>query len=114
MAIEARQDEFFDELETMSPAAREKYLNQKLSETVDNAYQHAPAVKEIFDRAGVSPDLIRTVKDLESCPSPERLTSLSYRRQILPTEGSSPSLLRMSNASSSHPAPSMSQSSMRV
>jgi phenylacetate-CoA ligase len=68
MAIEDKQDEFFDELETMSPAAREKYLNQKLSETVEHAYQHAPAVTNLFKQAGVSPEQIRTVKDLEKLP----------------------------------------------
>ena len=37
MAIEAKPDEFFDELETMSAKTRDKYLNQRLSNTVDNA-----------------------------------------------------------------------------
>ena len=87
MAIEARQDEFFDELETMSPAAREKYLDQKLSETVDNAYQHAPAVKEIFDRAGVSPDLIRTVKDLEKLPITRKTDLIELQKTNPPYGG---------------------------
>jgi phenylacetate-CoA ligase len=68
MAIETKPDEFFDELETMSAKTREKYLNQGLSQTVDHAYHHAPAVKKIFDEAGVSPDQIRIVKDLERLP----------------------------------------------
>jgi len=87
MAIEARQDEFFDELETMSPAAREKYLDQKLSETVDNAYQHAPAVKEIFDRAGVSPNLIRTVKDLEKLPITRKTDLIELQKTNPPYGG---------------------------
>ena len=68
MAIEAKPDEFFDELETMSAKTREKYLNQRLSQTVDHAYHHASAVKKILDEAGISPSQIRTVKDLESLP----------------------------------------------
>ena len=87
MAIEARQDEFFDELETMSPAAREKYLDQKLSETIDNAYLHAPAVKEIFDRAGVSPDLIRTVKDLEKLPITRKTDLIELQKTNPPYGG---------------------------
>jgi len=87
MAIEARQDEFFDELETMSPAAREKYLDRKLSETVDNAYQHAPAVKELFDRAGVSPDLIRTVKDLEKLPITRKTDLIELQKTNPPYGG---------------------------
>ncbi|MFQ6122879.1 MAG: phenylacetate--CoA ligase family protein, partial [Dehalococcoidales bacterium] len=68
MAIKGKPDEFFDELETMTAEAREKYFNQRLSQTIDHAYRHAPVVKEIFDKAGVSPDQIRTVKDLEKLP----------------------------------------------
>ena len=70
MAIksEARLDEFFDELEIMPPETREKYLNERLAETVDHAYRHAPAVKKIFDKAGVSPAQVCTVKDLERLP----------------------------------------------
>ena len=57
MAVNAKQDEFFDELETMSPAAREQYLDQKLArDRSAYAYRHAPAVKKLFDKAGVSPD----------------------------------------------------------
>ena len=68
MAIADKSDEYFDKLEIMSPAAREAYLNERLAETVDHAYLHAPAVKEIFDRAGVSPAHVRAVKDLEKVP----------------------------------------------
>ncbi len=68
MAIKAKQDEFFDELETMSPSVRREYLDQRLSQAVDHAYQHSPAAANLFDRAGVSPDQIRTVKDLEKLP----------------------------------------------
>jgi len=68
MAIEGKQDEFFDELEIMPADTREKYLNQRLAQTVAHAYRHAPAVKEIFDKAGVSPAQIRTIKDLERLP----------------------------------------------
>jgi phenylacetate-CoA ligase len=68
MAIEARQDEFFDELETMPPSTREKYLNQKLADIVKHAYHNAPAAKGIFDKAGISPAQIRTIKNLEKLP----------------------------------------------
>ncbi|MFC1964461.1 phenylacetate--CoA ligase family protein [Chloroflexota bacterium] len=68
MAITGKHDEYLDELEIMPPETREKYLARKLSETVDNAYHHAPAVREMFDKAGVSPAQLRTVKDLERLP----------------------------------------------
>ena len=86
MAIKGKQDEYFDELETMTPEARGKYLNQKLSETVDHAYRHAPAIKEILDKAGVSPDQIRTIKDLEKLPI-TRKTDLIEKQKANPPYG---------------------------
>ena len=59
-----RPDEFFDDLEIMLPEKRERYLNQRLSETVEHAYRHTPIVRTIFDKAGVTPSQIRTTKDL--------------------------------------------------
>ncbi|HEX74323.1 MAG TPA: phenylacetate--CoA ligase [Dehalococcoidia bacterium] len=87
MAIESRkQDEFFDELEIMPAEVREKYLNQRLSETVHHAYRHAPIVREIFDKAGVSPTQIRTTKDLEKLPI-IRKTDLIELQRINPPYG---------------------------
>jgi len=82
----SRQDEFFDELEIMSGEVREKYLNQRLSQTVDHAYRHAPVVKEMFDKAGVSPAQIRTIKDLEKLPI-VRKNDLIERQKANPPYG---------------------------
>jgi len=68
MAVEGKQDEFFDELEVMTPEARETYLSQRLRETVAHAYQNAPATRGIFDKAGVKPAEIYTPRDLERLP----------------------------------------------
>lgn len=68
MALKDRMDEFFDELEIMPADAREKYFNQRLSQTIDHAYRHAPAAKRILEKAGISPSQVRTVKDLERLP----------------------------------------------
>lgn len=87
MAIKAKQDEFFDALETMSPSTREKYLNQKLSETVENAYQHAPAVKEILNRVGVSPGQIRAVRDLEKLPITRKTDLIELQKKNPPFGG---------------------------
>jgi phenylacetate-CoA ligase len=87
MAIEINQGEFFDELETMSPAAREKYLNQKLSETVTRAYQHAPAITNLFNQAGVTPEQILTVKDLEKLPITRKTDLMELQRANPPYGG---------------------------
>ncbi len=59
---------FFDELETMSLEAREKYHNENLKQTVEHAYFNAPLAKKIMDKAGIKPSQIKTVKDLELLP----------------------------------------------
>jgi len=66
--ISGKQGDFFDELETMLPEVRERYLDEKLSQTIENAYHNAPVVREIFNAAGINPAEIRTVKDLEKVP----------------------------------------------
>jgi len=86
MAIKSRRDEYFDELETMAVAEREIYLNRKLSETIDHAYHFAPAVKKLFDGAGVTPDQIRTVKDLGKLPV-TRKTDLIELQKLNPPYG---------------------------
>ena len=87
MAVRSQKDEYFDELETMSPAAREKYLDEKLTEAVKHAYRHAPAVKKLFDGAGISPDHIRTVKDLEKLPVTRKTDLLEMQKENLPYGG---------------------------
>lgn len=54
--------------EKMPPKAREKWLNERLAKQMKFAYKRAPAVKDKFDKAGVSPSDIRTIKDLEKLP----------------------------------------------
>ena len=87
MAVKSRKDEFFDELEIMSPLARRHYLDQKLSETVAHAYRHTPAVKKLFDKAGVTPEQIHTVKDLEKVPVTRKTDLLEMQRANLPYGG---------------------------
>ncbi|MBN2099163.1 MAG: hypothetical protein JW753_06160, partial [Dehalococcoidia bacterium] len=54
--------------ERMPLAEREEWLGGRLAKQVNYAYRHAPAVKKIFDDAGVSPRQIRRIKDLERLP----------------------------------------------
>ena len=56
------------ELERMAPEERQKYVEGRMREIVAYAYERAPAVKERFEKAGVKPGDIRTVKDLEKIP----------------------------------------------
>jgi phenylacetate-CoA ligase len=87
MAVKSRKDEFFDELETMSLAARRKYLDKKLSEKVAYAYKHAPAVKKLFDKAGITPAKVRKFKDLEKLPVTRKTDLLEMQKDALPFGG---------------------------
>lgn len=55
-------------MKQMSPEAREKYLTEKLRHIIRHAYENAPSVKRKFDAAGVKPEDIGTIKDLEKIP----------------------------------------------
>ena len=87
MAVKARKDEFFDELETMSPAARIKYLDRQVAGTVAYACKHSPAVKILFDKAGITPDQVRKVKDLEKLPVTRKTDLLEMQKAQLPYGG---------------------------
>ncbi|MCX5998756.1 MAG: hypothetical protein NTU41_03980, partial [Chloroflexi bacterium] len=43
-------------------------MNRRLAEQMRFAYRAAPAIRDKFDRAGISPSEIRSVKDLEKLP----------------------------------------------
>lgn len=53
-------------------------VNERLRHIIQHAYDNAPAVKEIMSAAGVSPDDIQTVADLDKIPvtSKDRLVEL--------------------------------------
>lgn len=84
---ETEQGDFFDDLEIMPPEKREAYLNQKLAETIDYAYNNAPSAKEILDRAGVSPSQIRTIKDLEKLPITRKTELIELQKSKPPYGG---------------------------
>jgi phenylacetate-CoA ligase len=66
MAIEPGK--YFDEMETQSDEAREKYRNENLYQTIGYAYRNSTFAKNLLDKAGVRPFAIRTPKDLELLP----------------------------------------------
>ena len=79
--------DYFDELETMAPGTRQKYLDNKLSLTVEHAYKHAPAVKKLLDGCGVSLGEIRTVSDLEKVPITRKTDLIEMQKSDLPYGG---------------------------
>ena len=87
MAIAGNQGEFFDQLEIMTAEQRRRYANRKLRQTIEHAYHHAPAAKELLDKAGVSPDRIRTVKDLELLPITRKTELIELQKKSSPYGG---------------------------
>jgi len=84
MALKPRRDEYFDKLETMSPAEREIYHNKALAATVAYMYRHAPAVKKLLDNAGVKPDDIKTTADLAKLPVTRKTDLVEMQKQDPP------------------------------
>jgi phenylacetate-CoA ligase len=87
MAVSLPKGEYYDKLETMSPSARQQYLDKKLHEQVTYAYNHAPYVKTAFDKAGVKPGQIKSTKDLEKLPIIRKTDLLEIQKANLPYGG---------------------------
>ncbi len=83
-----RQSGYFrEELETMDPEARARYLDRKVAEIVAHAYQHAPAFKEIMDKSGAQPGDIKGAADLVGLPITEKAQLVEMQRRNLPFGG---------------------------
>jgi phenylacetate-CoA ligase len=83
----AKKGGFFDALEGMTLEARERYQSKGLREIIEHAYANAPSAKEIFDRAGVKPSEVRTVKDLEKLPITRKGDLIELQRSKPPYGG---------------------------
>src|SRR4030042_2370296 len=79
--------DYFDELETMAPEARRKYLDEKLAAAVEHAYRNAPAVKKLLDGCRISPGEIQTVSDLEKLPITRKTDLIDMQKSTLPYGG---------------------------
>ena len=87
MMSKKKQEVFFDELEAMSPEERERYQNQGLRKAIERAYQSALSVREIFDRAGIKPSEISTVKDMEKLPITRKSDIIELQKSRSPYGG---------------------------
>ncbi|MEW6264642.1 MAG: AMP-binding protein [Thermodesulfobacteriota bacterium] len=78
---------FHPALETMDADTRAQYLNRRLSEMAAHAYDRAPAMKAKFDSAGVKPEDLKTVRDLERLPLTEKAELVELQRRDPPFGG---------------------------
>ncbi|OGN90373.1 MAG: hypothetical protein A2Z70_01560 [Chloroflexi bacterium RBG_13_48_17] len=75
------------ELERMVPKEKQKHLEERMREIIDYAYEKAPAVKERFDKAGIKPKDIRTVKDMEKIPMLRKDDLIALQKESPPFGG---------------------------
>lgn len=57
-----------EKFECMDQEEKEKLQLKRLKETVKNAYEKVPFYKKRFDDSGITPDDIKTLKDIEKLP----------------------------------------------
>ena len=57
-----------EELEVISPQELKKYQEERMRHILHYAYRHATAIKDKMQRAGVGPEDVKTLTDLEKVP----------------------------------------------
>lgn len=79
---------YFDPtLETMPPEERLSWLNVRLAQVVAHAYAHAPAVRRVFQGAGLTPADVTTVADLDKVPITRKDDLVELQRRDPPFGG---------------------------
>ncbi len=74
-------------METMSPRERKDYHDHFLRQVIQYAHRNSPGIREIFRSAGIVPEDIRTVKDLEKVPITEKASLISLQEKDPPFGG---------------------------
>ena len=87
MAVTPCPDEYFDHLETISASEREDYQNRRLASHIERVYRLAPAVKKLFDGAGLQPSDVTTIQDLEKLPITRKPDLIEMQKASLPYGG---------------------------
>src|SRR4030043_1841328 len=73
--------------ETMSKRKREAYLIERLSEILHYGYRYSKAIQARFDAAGIKPEKIKTLKDLEKLPITKKADLVNSQKQTPPFGG---------------------------
>ncbi|MBM4346934.1 MAG: hypothetical protein FJ107_02250, partial [Deltaproteobacteria bacterium] len=83
-----RKHGFFNrDLETMSRERREAYQREKLSEILSHGYRHSKAIHSGFEKAGLKPEEVRDLKDLERLPITKKADLVTAQKEALPFGG---------------------------
>ncbi len=78
---------YFLKTEILPPSQRRRYQEQRLRRIVEYAYEKAPAVRKKLQRAGLKPEEVRTIKDLEKLPITEKADLVLLQKKSPPFGG---------------------------
>lgn len=78
---------FYDDRETMGPAARRQLYDAKVRGIVEHAYRYAPGVRAKMEAAGVTPADVGSVKDLERIPITSKEDLIRLQKESPPFGG---------------------------
>lgn len=82
-----KEDYFHREKETMSREEQENYKKERLSEILRYGYEHSKFVHSLLIKAGVRPEEIKELKDLEKLPITKKADLVRAQRENLPFGG---------------------------
>jgi hypothetical protein len=74
-------------METMPPGEKRDHQNQFLRKIVKYAHRLSPGIREKFRTAGIAPEDIQTIKDLEKVPITEKASLISLQEKDPPFGG---------------------------
>jgi phenylacetate-CoA ligase len=86
-AIDRTSGFFNKKLETIAHKKRLEHLNQKLRGVVQYAFKSSEAFKNKMDSAGLKPEDIRTIKDLEKIPITKKADLIELQKKNPPFGG---------------------------
>ncbi len=78
---------FNQAMETISSGEREDYQNHLLRTIIEYAHRHSPRAREIFRGAGIAPEDIRTIRDVEKLPITEKTSLITLQKKEPPFGG---------------------------
>ena len=85
--IDRTTGHYHPDLEVLTPEARSQYLSRRLNEIAIHAYDNAPAMRDKFDRAGVKPEDLKSIQDLERLPITEKTELVKLQQEDPPFGG---------------------------
>lgn len=85
--LDRRYGYFNREKETMSKDEREAYQKLKLSEILSHGYLHSKAIRSGFEKAGLKPEEIKDLRDLEKLPITKKADLVHAQKEAPPFGG---------------------------